>query len=192
MLPLFFYREQPCPQQNFMIRKGLLFVGGFNHTPNVDAVLWFVTEIFPVISARLPDVFFYVVGSNPPPQLLALHGERVRVLGFVDDQRLNSLYDEVRMVVVPLRFGAGVKGKVVEAIHKGVPLVSTSIGLEGIPGVGACLAGVDTAGDFATRVATLYADASALEQLSAAQCAYAVDHLSEAAAKAKLCDLLEL
>jgi len=192
VVPLFFYREFPRPRNDFYDCKGILFVGGFSHTPNVDAVEWFVREIFPGVAARIPDVVFYVVGSNPPPQIQAMECERVRILGGIDDRQLRKLYDGVRLVIVPLRFGAGVKGKVIEALHRGVPLVSTSIGLEGIPEIGTFLAGVDSAHDFGDRVVKLYADPAALLNLSASMNEYAKNHLSEETTKAQIRTLLKI
>ncbi len=111
----------------------LLFVGGFNHPPNVDAARWCVEEILPLICAAVPDCHFHLVGSNPSSVVNALASDKVTVHGYVDDAALDALYREVGLAVVPLRYGAGVKGKVLEAVQQNVPLVTTHIGAEGIP-----------------------------------------------------------
>jgi GT2 family glycosyltransferase len=113
--------------------RDLLFVGGYNHPPNVDAALWLVEEILPRVRRELPDARLHLVGSNAREQVLALAGDAVEVHGYLSDEALDALYRQVGVAVVPLRYGAGVKGKVIEAIARNVPLVTTDIGAEGIP-----------------------------------------------------------
>lgn len=113
-------------QEDFAKREGLLFVGGFAHPPNADAVLWFAKEIFPYIREQLPDIKFYVVGSKVTDEIKALEqpGNGIIIKGFVSEEELANLYASCKVVVVPLRYGAGVKGKVVEAIynaHRSLP-----------------------------------------------------------------------
>ena len=128
LYPFESFRDQPV---SFPERRGMLFVGGFNHPPNADALMWFVDEVMP----RLVDPanVLHIVGSNMPDQIAALDGERIRVHGFLDDDSLNALYQQVRLSVVPLRYGAGIKGKVLEAMDHGLPVVTTPVGAEGIP-----------------------------------------------------------
>ena len=114
-------------------RKGILFVGGFAHPPNVDAVLWFAKEIFPDIRAKYPEIIFHIAGSNPPGMINDLAGPGIEIHADIDDIALRTLYCSVRLAVVPLRYGAGVKGKTVEAMGFGVPVVSAQCGLEGLP-----------------------------------------------------------
>ena len=154
-------------ERDFSKREGLLFVGGFAHTPNIDAVKWFMEEIWQEIRAKL-KVNFYIVGSNPPKEIVDLHNEAegVIVKGYVSDEELARIYQSVRLVVVPLRFGAGIKGKVIDAMYNGLPMVSTSIGAEGIIGADDILNVADTAKDFATNVIDLYEDTQKLENLS--------------------------
>src|SRR5690606_11204466 len=90
-------------------RAGLLFVGGFQHPPNIDAITWFVREVFPAVRARLPDVEVHVIGSKMPPEVAALAGGGVVVHGHVPD--LDPYLDGCRIALAPLRYGAGVKGK---------------------------------------------------------------------------------
>jgi O-antigen biosynthesis protein len=114
-------------------RNDVLFVAGFAHPPNVDAACWLVDEIFPAVRKHMPGVTLQLVGSNPSDQVTALASPDVQVLGYVDDATLASLYRSSRVVVAPLRFGAGVKLKVLEAMQQGVPLVTTSVGAQGLP-----------------------------------------------------------
>ncbi len=136
---------------DFTKRQGLIFVGGFAHHPNKDAVLWFVEEIYPLIRKEL-EVPFYIVGSKVPDEVKALDGrDGIVVKGFVSDEELDRLYASCQAVVVPLRYGAGVKGKVIEALYNGMPTVTTSIGAEGIEGVEQVLAVADDPEEFARR-----------------------------------------
>jgi glycosyltransferase involved in cell wall biosynthesis len=112
-------------------RRDVLFLGGFWHKPNSDAVVWFVDEIWPRILAQTPGCRFLIAGSNPGPEVLVLsRAPGVEVLGYVGD--LEPLYNAARVCVAPLRFGAGVKGKVGQSMAHGLPVVSTSIGAEGM------------------------------------------------------------
>lgn len=111
-------------------REGILFVGGYAHAPNRDAVRWFVAEILPLVRKRLPDVPVSLVGSNVTPDVAELAGDGVTIHGWVPD--LSGIYASSRLFVAPLRFGAGMKGKVGEACAFGLPMVTTSIGAEGM------------------------------------------------------------
>jgi GT2 family glycosyltransferase/glycosyltransferase involved in cell wall biosynthesis len=148
-------------------RSGLLFVGGFRHTPNVDAMAWFVREVLPLIADDEPDVSLTIAGSHPPDEVLALANDRVTVTGWVQD--LLPLYAASRVAVAPLRYGAGVKGKVGEAMSLGMPMVLTSIASEGMHidhGVHALVA--DNPEDFAANVIQLLRDDDLWLRLSSA------------------------
>ncbi len=155
-------------REDFAQREGLLFVGGFAHPPNADGVLWFAREVFPKIRETLPGIRFYVVGSRVTEEILALEGEipGVVIKGFVSEEELTALYQACRMVVVPLRYGAGVKGKVVEAIYHGAPIVTTSVGAEGIPRVEEVLSIADEPEEFGREVIRLYEDPHQLKQMA--------------------------
>lgn len=151
---------------DFSKREGILFVGGFNHTPNADAVLWFAKEIWPTIHEKTNAVF-YIVGSHAKKNVQDLDGKNgIVVKGFISDEELEELYAKCKMAVVPLRFGAGVKGKVVEALYNGMPLVTTSVGAEGILNIENAAIIVDEPLDFAEKVVELYKDQSKLRDLA--------------------------
>lgn len=139
-------------------RNGIMFIGGFMHRPNVDAVKWFVEEILPFIMKKLPNIIIYILGSNPPDSFPALQTENVKICGFVSDEALLEYYKRCRLSIVPLRYGAGIKGKVVEAMANGIPIVTTSVGAEGIDNSGGFLAIADDAQTFAEKIVTLYED----------------------------------
>ena len=117
-----------CP--GFDDRTDLLFIGGFDHPPNVDAVLHFVSKVFPHIQDKIPGIVFHVIGSNTPACIFDLAGPGIRVHGRIPD--VEPLFDRCRLSVAPLRYGAGVKGKVNQSMALGVPVVATSIAAEGM------------------------------------------------------------
>lgn len=137
-------------------KRDLIFVGGFSHTPNVDGVTWFIKEIFPRIQAKIPPIKFHIVGSNVPDEIKSLVYEGIILHGFVSDTVLDELYKKCRICVIPLRFGAGVKGKTIEAMYQQVAIVSTSIGIEGLEGVETCIQAKNSAEEFANEVVELY------------------------------------
>lgn len=113
-----------------------LFVGNFEHLPNLDAALWLLNEIWPSLRERLGDAHLTIAGSRPPADLIQRARpdcDNVTITGWISDQRLNELYRASRVVVVPLRYGSGIKHKVISAIMKGRPVVTTDIGLQGLP-----------------------------------------------------------
>jgi GT2 family glycosyltransferase/glycosyltransferase involved in cell wall biosynthesis len=114
----------------FSLRRDWLFIGSFLHPPNIDAVLFFVEKIYPLVRERLPDAKFYIVGDKAPPDVVALADEDIVVTGSQRDVR--QLFDSVRLSVAPLRFGAGVKGKINQSMAFGVPVVATSLAVEGM------------------------------------------------------------
>ena len=111
-------------------RSGLLFVGGFQHTPNLDAALVLVREIMPLVWRELPDLGLTIVGPHAPPEIGALASRRVKVAGWVED--MTPLLESSRAMVAPLRYGAGMKGKVTQSLAAGLPVVTTGIGAEGL------------------------------------------------------------
>ena len=114
----------------FESRNGLLFVGGFGHPPNEDAVRWFVREVLPRLHASDPTISFHVAGQIDDSARRTLQSDGVTVHGRVRD--LRALYAQVRLSVAPLRFGAGVKGKVNQAMSLGVPVVLSTVAAEGM------------------------------------------------------------
>jgi len=120
----------PGSNRPFALRRDWLFIGGFQHRPNIDAVLFFVKEIYPLLSEHLRDAKFYIIGDKPPPEVAALATERIVVAGLQRDVR--PFFDSVKLSVAPLRFGAGVKGKINQSMAFGVPVVATPMAIEGM------------------------------------------------------------
>ncbi|AUS03988.1 glycosyltransferase [Pseudotamlana carrageenivorans] len=120
------HEEEGIP---FNKRSDLLFVGGFAHKPNTDAVLWLKKEIMPLVWSEIPDLKINIIGGRPPQDILDLNDEYFKVLGFVED--VSKYFNSAKLFVAPLRFGAGVKGKIGQSFEFGLPVVTTEIGAEG-------------------------------------------------------------
>ena len=122
--------DVPGTRKTFSERNNIVFIGGFQHPPNIDAVRYFVSEVMPLLRQTLPNVCFYAVGSNPPDEIKNLAADDVIITGFIED--LNSFLDNMRVSVAPLRYGAGIKGKIGTAMAVGLPVVATSLAAEGM------------------------------------------------------------
>jgi GT2 family glycosyltransferase len=161
-------------------RAGLLFVGGFGHPPNVDAMLWFTKEVWPTILEKYPTLHMTIVGSNPSAEIKALSGPMITVAGYVPDKRLDELYASHKLVVVPLRLGGGIKGKVVEALWHGLPIMTTPVGAEGILDADTCM-GIAPLDQFGGALLTLLGNSEALKHLARAGQRVLEQHYSSAA-----------
>lgn len=128
VLPLARVARSPCTP--FARRSGIGFIGGFAHAPNTDALRFFLAEVWPLIRREDPRCEFSIVGAGLPPDVLAGAPDGVRYLGPIDDTA--PWFENLRLTVAPLRYGAGVKGKVVSSLAAGVPCVATPIAVEGM------------------------------------------------------------
>ncbi len=166
-IPLYVYEKLPENiEKNFSRRKDLLYVGGFNHHPNVDAVIWFAKEIFPKILEKYPDMIWHVVGGHTTKEVDDLASEHIILHGFISDEELEKMYRTCRIAVVPLRYGAGVKGKVIEASYYQIPLVTTPIGAEGISMAEKSMIVEEDADRMAQIICDLYENPKRLKELS--------------------------
>lgn len=176
-------------RQPYGQRRDLVFVGGFQHPPNTDAVEWFVHEVFPLVRAQLPDVNFHVIGSKVPDGIRALADEHVLVHGYIQD--IAPYMDGCRISVAPLRYGAGVKGKVNMAMSYGLPVVATTAAVEGMHvRAGEDVLVADDAAAFAAHVVRLYRDEALWNRLSANGLDNVERHFSFAAAREALRQVL--
>jgi len=105
-------------------------LGGFQHKPNIDAAEHLVKEIFPEIKQNISDVKLFIVGSHPPDKVKKLESDDVKVTGYVPD--ITSYFKECKVMLSPLRYGAGVKGKITQSLSQGLPVITSTIGAEGI------------------------------------------------------------
>lgn len=182
------HHPPPGPQA----RSGLLFVGGFWHKPDADAVLWFVAEIWPVLRQQNPDLRFCIAGSNPTDAVRELDGrDGIEVLGYVPD--LTSCFDRARVFVAPLRFGAGMMGRVGQSMICGLPVVATVIGAEGLGAEdGEHLLVAHTAEAFAAQVRRLLDDDDSWTRIQAEGRALIEATLSEAAVAPRVAALFHV
>ena len=173
-------------QTPFDERRDLVFVGGYRHPPNADAAVWLAREIYPLIHARRPDIALHLIGSDATPDILALGKiDGVHVHGHVPD--LASYMDGCRIGLAPLRYGAGIKGKINLSMAHGQPVVATAAAVEGMhlrDGVDVLVANEPQA--FAAAVLQLYDDAALWETLARNGQANVEQHFSFDAARRAL------
>lgn len=192
ILPYFFLNPA-IEITNFTDRYYIIFVGGFAHTPNLDAVVWFCKEIWPLVVSKIPKAMFIVVGSHPPETIIALQSDSIEIRGFVSEQELSTIYSHSKIAVIPLRYGAGVKGKTIEAMYHGLPIVSTSFGIEGMPGTTAnFVTPLDDPNQFADEIVKLYSDEKLLVKNSKAEVNYINQYFSQASAAKQIKKVLNL
>jgi glycosyltransferase involved in cell wall biosynthesis len=180
VIPLFIYdKDFPLGiAKDFETRRGLTFVGGFGHPPNVDGIIWFINEIFPKILKKNNEIELSIIGSNMPEEISKLRSKYINPIGYVSEEKLQEYYSNTRIAIVPLRFGAGVKGKVVEAVAYGVPVVTTEIGREGITGIAGVVRIADQPKEFAESVMDIYMDKQKWTDMRDKQIDYANQHFS--------------
>jgi GT2 family glycosyltransferase len=157
--------ESPEESSPHISRNGIVFVGGFNHPPNVDAMLYFCRDVMKEFSRMAPEIQLSIVGSNVPPEVASLEAHNIRVLGYVED--LDKVLDAARVSIAPMRFGAGLKGKVARSMANGTPVVASSIAIEGMdlePGVHYLLA--NTTKEFLAQILSVYNDETLWNQVS--------------------------
>lgn len=145
-------------------RRDIVFIGGFAHNPNVDAVLYFTERIFPKLRKLVPGVKFHIIGAQMPAQIreLGAHPDIV-VHGFVPD--LGDLLPYMRVAVAPLRYGAGIKGKIATCISYGIPVVGTRVAVESMPnGQGRGILGIDSDQEMVSVCASLLLDEAAWQR----------------------------
>ncbi|MDQ3630427.1 MAG: glycosyltransferase family 4 protein [Actinomycetota bacterium] len=183
------YELDPTPRLPYDDTSDLLFIGGFLHDPNVDAVQYFVREVLPLITDEL-DARMWVIGQHPSEEIRALESASVVVTGHVPD--VEHHLRRARVFVSPVRYGAGMKGKNVHAMVHGLPLVTTTIGAEGMgleDGRHALIR--DGAQAFAAGVVELYRDPALWARLATNSQEVARTRWSPAAMRARLDDLLD-
>ena len=178
--------EVPGPEG----RSGLLFVGGFQHLPNVDAALYLAGEVMPRVWRERPEVVLTLAGSAVTPEIEALASDRIEVAGWVED--LGPMLRQSVALAAPLRYGAGMKGKVTQSLAAGLPVVTTTTGAEGLHATdGIELQIADDPEDFAQRILMVHRDPEAWLEQSAHGRALARRICSPTVQKAALKRLLD-
>lgn len=174
----------------FEDRRDMAFIGSFVHTPNVDAICYFLEELWDPIRDRLPDIRFKIVGAGFPDDLKTGLPEGVDLMGFVPD--LTALLEQLRLTVAPLRYGAGIKGKIGTSLSHGVPCVGTALAVEGMGlSDGENILVADTPSEFADAVARLYTDAELWSRLSRSGYEFCEERFSRRAVSMSLNALLD-
>ena len=180
----------PGRDKDFADRKDIYFVGGYQHPPNIDAACWFVSDIWPLIHEQLPDLRFHLIGSKAPEKVRALNGNGVVFHGFVES--LDPFLSGCRLAMAPLRYGAGVKGKVNMSMAHGQPVVATPAAVEGMFAEHEReLLVAEDAQSFAREVVRLYQDEDLWNHLSDASVQNVEDHFSLATARESLTTLFD-
>lgn len=169
-------RPRPTPLA-FEERAGTAFVGGFGHPPNGDAVQYLINEILPLLRRQAPDCITYLIGSKMPEKIMGMNLPNLAPLGFVPV--LADILHKLRCTIVPLRYGAGIKGKVLESFAHGLPCVMSEVAAEGLelPEELAWLV-ARSPEEFAAKVARLHSDAAFNDRLSQAGLRYIAERNS--------------
>jgi glycosyltransferase involved in cell wall biosynthesis len=159
-------RLQPVRRQNSGF--DILTLGTLHYPPNADGIRWFAREVFPLVRREVPQAHLTIVGKNPPAdfvQLMKDEPEHVMVTGYVPE--LEPYYENSRLVVIPVRAGSGMRVRILEAFALGMPVVTTTVGLEGIDATpGEHVLVEDTAPGFASAVVKLLKDKGLADQLA--------------------------
>jgi glycosyltransferase involved in cell wall biosynthesis len=189
VLPVVF-NEIPGATQGHEQRRDILFIGSFPHKPNIDAVVYFTESVFPIIRRQIPDMRFKVIGANPSEEIQRLGAiPGVEILGFVKD--LEPVFADIRLTVAPLRYGAGIKGKIATSFCYGVPCVATPMAVEGM-GLTAGLNVLvgESPEAFASAVCEAYSNAELWRILSTEGHKFAVENYSVEVIQARVRNLL--
>ena len=174
----------------FEERRDMLFVGAFSHGPNVDAIHWYAREVWPRVRRRMPDARTLVIGSDMPDAVRNLAGDGMEAVGHVPD--LAPYLQRSRVSIAPLRFGAGVKGKISAAQASGLPVVATSIAVEGMNlESGRDVLVADTAEAFADAILRLHEDATLWARVASGGRENVSRHFSADVARPVLAGLVE-
>ncbi len=184
------HQAMPGPKP-FAERDGILFIGGFRHPPNLDAITWYVENVLPILRIKAPQLITTIIGSNAPPSLQKFAAHDFVIAGFVED--VTDHYHRAKLSISPLRYGAGVKGKVNLSMQYGVPVVATSVSTEGMyleDGVNVLVA--DSPEAFADAVIRLHSDEAVWNTLRAAGLENIEHYFSRARAREVLASVLEL
>ncbi len=169
-------------------RNGIVFVGAFPHHPNIDAMAYFHEDIYPLLKSKLPETKITIIGSDPPDWLKQLSSDDFAVTDHVPD--IASYFNQCKLSIAPLRYGAGIKSKVVLSMGYGVPVIASSIAAEGIPVIdGQDMLITDNPEDFSDKIFELYNNDTLWSQVSENGLQIVAEHFSFSSAKERLIEL---
>lgn len=171
--------------KSFAKREGVLFIGNYLHRPNVDAVHYFMRDIYPAAREALPGLKLNIVGDNAPPEFASYASDTVKITGYLAD--VDPLFQECRIFIAPLRFGSGIKGKIGQALSYGLPVLTTSIGAEGMGFENERdVIIADQANEFAAGLTRLYTDARLWQRLSDSGYRHIAEHFTPEVVEEKI------
>jgi glycosyltransferase involved in cell wall biosynthesis len=177
-VPQLFSYPKPAPGMlDISQRRGLLFVGSASHPANLDGIRWFLAGVYPLLTRHIPDCPLRIAGFGMRPELFDALPADAMLYDGISDEELEELYNGSMVCIAPLRFGAGMKGKLLEAMFYGLPVVGTSIAWEGLPELPAAPA--DTEAAFADAVAALLRDGALWQAASLRSRTLIAEHFSE-------------
>ena len=177
-------------QRPFSERSGILFIGSFSHHPNVDGMAHFHEEIYPILRAKMPDLKITIIGSHPPDWLKRSSTDNFIVTDYVPD--IVPYFNQCKLSIAPLRYGAGVKGKVLLSLSQGVPVVASTTAAEGIPVInGRDILIADSPENFCKSIFKLYSRELLWKKLSANGIEIIDRHFSFVTARMRLIDIFE-
>jgi GT2 family glycosyltransferase len=191
VLPLI--RDIPGRKGGYQDRRDVVFIGGFNHPPNIDAVEWLVGEIWPLVRTKLRGAKLKICGSNMPQKLreLCAPHDDIEAVGFIAD--LADVFDNCRLSIAPLRFGAGLKGKLATSFGYGVPCIATGVAVEGMSPeyLEACRLQGDTPEALADLIVRYYASEADWMRVSEASLKYVERHFSYGVIKGRVKTIID-
>lgn len=174
----------------FSEREGILFIGSFPHHPNVDAMQYFVDKIYPLLREQIKGEKIFIIGPEPPDWLQKQSTDELHVTGYVPD--VKPYFDRCKLSIAPLRYGAGVNGKVLLSMSYGLPVVASSVAAEGIPLVeGKDILVADDPVDFCRAISNLYHNERLWNQLSQNGLRVIEQHYSVETSRSRLASILE-
>lgn len=187
-MPLVIKTRKSYP--DFEDRRGVGFIGGFEHVPNIDAIRHLLEDVWPHVVNKLPDITLQIVGFGLPDEIIMNAPCGVSYLGPLDN--IEQWFDSLRLTVAPLRYGAGAKGKVASSLASGVPCVGTTIAAEGMNLVSGLHIEVgQTPEDFARAIVCVHEDRKLWEHLSSHGHAKAEECFSIESGERRLRNLLQ-
>lgn len=182
--------EMPASVAPFESRRGIAFLGGFRHPPNLEAMRYFADQVMPELRKRAPEIVLTVFGSHIDEEVRALEGPNLRVHGYVES--VTEVYQTARVFIAPLVSGAGIKGKVISALAHGIPCVLSEIAAEGIglrEGYEALIA--RRPAEWVEAIISTYSDRDRWQRMSGAASAFSDRHYSFVQGQAQMCCALE-
>jgi glycosyltransferase involved in cell wall biosynthesis len=183
-------RDCPGRRKEFPDRDGVCFIGNYRHSPNIDALKYFLDCIWPLILDKHSGCKFYVIGSGPPEDLKNSENQNVIVLGHVPD--LREWLNRIKVSVAPLRYGAGAKGKIVTSLANGLPCVATDAAIEGMGLTkGQHLIVENNPGDFADRVVELCENRDLWTEFSDKGWRFCAENFSHERGRGRMTELFE-